>query len=158
MATLPWGLVRCITNTENRTTYENGRLNHLVCGDFNPTEWMKSFEEWVSHSGAWELSDPAVPTYTTENTLGRILLLPGSRVFDALLPPAPDAGLDASGDFDLDFFPAQVWPDHPTSAHSPASVDLSFCVEEAGRRVATLKVQSVAKEAWDCTHREKLAT
>ena len=37
-------------------------LNHVICGDFNPTSWKEDFEIWTGEKGLWELTDPTVPT------------------------------------------------------------------------------------------------
>ena len=58
--------------------WKGRRLNHLLCGDLNPPSWRESFEEWLSHAGLIELSDPMTPTFPSGNALDRILLLPGA--------------------------------------------------------------------------------
>ena len=88
------------------------RLNHILCGDFNSPSWPEIFEEWLSESGIWILSDPSTPTFPSGNALDRFLLLPGEEVWDAILPPSMKLADGAEGDFELEdsYYPAVVLP------------------------------------------------
>ena len=63
-------------------------INHIICGDFNPTGWEAEYARWTHTAGMWELSNPAAPTFTSGRALDRFLILPGSEMFEALLPPS----------------------------------------------------------------------
>ena len=63
-------------------------MNHLICGDFNPTEWIEDYASWLHLEGAWELSDPALPTSEQGSALNKLILLPGRGIPESFLQPS----------------------------------------------------------------------
>ena len=65
-------LLETLTRKNKYDAGQDARLNHLLCGDFNPTEWRENFEIWLGEAGLWELTDPDIPTFETGPALDRI--------------------------------------------------------------------------------------
>ena len=42
---------------------EDGKINHLVVWDLNPTAWAGEYQEWLKERGAWELTNPHQGTH-----------------------------------------------------------------------------------------------
>ena len=51
--------------------YGEERLNHIICGDFNPPSWSEMYDISMAESGLFDLSDPSVPTFPSGNSLDR---------------------------------------------------------------------------------------
>ena len=80
------------TDADNQTFLSNGgQVGHFIIGDLNPNSWQgggdTKFHGWVGEAGAWELSDPTLPTHEHGCALDRMLFLPGSEIPAFLLPP-----------------------------------------------------------------------
>ena len=133
--------------------WDGCRLNHIICGDLNPPSWRDGFEECLSESGLWELSDPTAPTFPSGNALDRFLLAQGEHLWDALLPD-PIESLGGNLDFDLEggHYPAVALPPHPArkplSAHHPVFLDLPFVEEAAQPRTRTLLIDKLSPGNW----------
>ena len=71
-----------LSDRENQSYDAKGRMiSHLIVGDFNQHSWKggtdKRYHERLLDIGAWELSDPFLPTFKTGSTLDKFVLLPG---------------------------------------------------------------------------------
>ena len=147
--------------TENSFSSSKGqRLNHLICGDLNPTGWREQFEEWLGETGLLMLNDPQFPTFPSGNTLDYILLMPGDVVWEAVMPfplRTSDAG-EGGGYIEEHFFPASVLPPTKPNAHSLIQLDLPFVEEPKQPRTRSpfveepicgvLSVKSLEPEEW----------
>ena len=124
-----------------------GRLNHVICGNFNPTEWRETFEVWTGENGLWGLTDPATPTYPTGNALDKFLLSPGDLLWGYLLPTGSRfGGEDGEIELDTEYSPSAVGPRNKLSRHNPVSLTLPFTREEAPRREYSLRVSDLSNK------------
>ena len=79
-------LLGTLTRKNKHDAAQDARLNHLLFGDFNPTEWREGFEIWTGDAGMWELTDPNIPTFPFRNALVKFLLFPGDPVLESVRP------------------------------------------------------------------------
>ena len=95
-------------------TQEGEALNHVICGDLNPTSWYEMFGTWMMEAGFWYLSDPHAPTSPTGSCLDRFIIKNGCQAFGSLF------GGEGDQDDDEDWaqlarhvYPAKVSGQHP---------------------------------------------
>ena len=138
-----------ITKPEHQEHVGVEVLNHVICGDFNPTTWKEDFTEWICSAGAWELTDPGESTFEGGGALDKFIILPGTRVFEALLPSSPGYMLGEGVDHMTDIhYPAAVLPRHSLSAHSPVKLVLPFHAELCSRGTRVLSIGSLSTDEW----------
>ena len=81
---------------------------HLLGGDFNPTNWMPMYEEWLRAGSIMELVNPEAPSFATGSALDRFLFAPGSYIPSTFLPQSAVSELTAEEADDCPSYPADV--------------------------------------------------
>ena len=146
-----------ITRGENQIFEDGAMLNHIICGDFNPTGWEEEYARWTCSAGMWELPDPSIPPFTTGNALDRFLVYPGTEVFGSLLPPEEENWGGQGGDWGgvgSRFFPAVTHKKVPSFAHQPVSLSRPFSREASQPKIRVLQVGNLTGEEWGQRNKE----
>ena len=150
-----------LTNPEAQSRDIRGdMISHLLVGDFNQHSWAggndEKYHEWVTGSGAWELSDPEVPTHRQGSALDKFLLLPGRDIPEAFLcPPSCFVGGDVEGEEDA-FYPARTYPTTFIADHHPVVLEIPGSHMEPGVRARMLRVKQLTKDEWREKNEEML--
>ena len=116
---------------DNKWDYgEAELLNHIICGDFNPSSRGEVFDTRVMGNGFWDLSDSKVPTFTFGNFRDRFILGAARQVFEAILPTDANPALEEEGGHRTEhFFPTREIPWRPLSYPTRVCLDMPFCAE-----------------------------
>ena len=70
----------------------------------------RRYHEWLIDVGAWELSDPALPTYSTGSPLDKFVRLPGFEFPDSFLRPKFHALFGEGIGHEANYYPAVTFP------------------------------------------------
>ena len=67
------------------TDFRVKNITTIIVGDLNVTSWKKEYAEWIEQNEPWELSNPAVPTFTKGLAPDAMLMALGEYIPEGLV-------------------------------------------------------------------------
>ena len=142
------GDVAMLTDIGSVMRYKKEVVGHLIGGDLNRPSWLSTYEEWAGEYGMVELTNPALGTFASGNSLDKFLFLPGSGIPPSFLMEEVEVE-GQEGEADTEFYPGETGEAEVAGNRHPIFLTLPYGTERPPPYVRRLAIGDLSDEKWE---------